>query len=305
MITASEFQRISRKTVAELGFTVDYEQEQLENFFDRVAGARRFIDVGANRGLYAGLANHVIKSGYIALVEANPILVERLRSVVPSWPEVNGNSVQVFATAAGDATGVVPFFLDTTDTLGSCVRSSWEVNPSRSIDVPTSPLDTLFAPEARTVIKIDVEGFEYRVLEGARQLLQSKDIRIVMELHGWGDPERKKYPLQVFWLMTRQGFATSRVGISHSYDFVRAGAWRCAVSFIRWSPVFLAKHIVDRMGMRSLAYRILGSPGLRTVWPGLTVRADHRLAELNGEVLRTGGLIGKAQGEPIRGMAED
>ena len=290
MLTASEFQRVARETTAELGFTDDYESEQVQHFYDIVRGAKRFIDVGANRGLYGKLATRMMQGGQIALIEANPMLAERLGKSLVGWPDSNANQIEVFATAAGDRSSGVPFFLDLTDTLGSCIKTSWEVNPTKSINVPIQALDDLFPPEPGTVIKIDVEGFEYHVLQGAKRLLGVDDIRLVVELHGWGDPENRKYPLQVLWMMTLNGFAMSRVGVSHSYGFVRADWQHCLVSFLRWAPVFTVKHVVDRAGMRAKAYRLLTAPVLRRVWPEVARRAAYRHAELKGEILRTGGL---------------
>ena len=47
--------------------------------------------------------------------------------------------------------------------------------------------------------------------------------RLFVELHGWGDKARGKYPLQVLLLMDEMGFAARRIGKSYSYDFVKAG----------------------------------------------------------------------------------
>lgn len=290
MVTPTEFHKIAAEVTVQLGFTPDYEREQLGHFQQIVLRAKRFIDVGANRGLYANLANRVMTGGSIALIEANPEMASRLREAIETWPTENGNRIEVFSLAASDKAGILPFFTDPTDTFGSCVRESWEVRLSSSIDVQTQTLDTLFPPQPGTVIKIDVEGFEFRVLQGAQRLLASDDIRLVMELHGWGDPERRKYPLQVLWLMITWGFKTTRVGVSHTYDFTRAGPIRRTRSLLRWGPVFLTKHVVDRTGTRSIAYHVLSSRLLRMVAPHVAERASFRLSELNQEVHRTGGL---------------
>jgi hypothetical protein len=127
----------------------------------------------------------------------------------------------------------------------------------RRINVACEPLDKLFRPAPRTLIKMDVEGFEYRALVGARRLLSAKNTRLLVELHGWGDVERGKYPLHVMWYMNMRGFAISRIGRSYSYDFTKANLFGRCISLAKSGPTFVLKHILDRSGLRPLLYRVM------------------------------------------------
>jgi FkbM family methyltransferase len=262
-VSEAEFFRIARQTAVGLGLEIDYEHEQMAHLGRALSGTERFLDIGANQGLYARVANQVLRNGTIALVEANPDLAEMLRRDVATWPD-NGNRIEVFAVAAGDVATKLPFFMHGSDALGTLVHKG----PDATLyaEVACEPLDKLFAPQARTLIKIDVEGFEYRVVLGARRLLSS-GARVFLELHGWGDAERRKYPFHVISLMYRRGFAVSRVGNSYTYDFVRAGFPKRTAAFLRWGPVFAAKYLIRRLGLRPLVYRLL--------WPDLAARAGQ------------------------------
>jgi FkbM family methyltransferase len=262
------FQRLAQQTAESLGLGDDYEPGPLACFGRALTRADRFLDVGANRGLYACLANRVLRNSEIALVEANPELAERLRQDITQWPTENGNKITVYPVAAGDVPTKLPFFMDETDTLGSFVLDPDQTDASkyldlskrrkvRRIDVACEPLDKLFQPADRTLIKIDVEGFEYRVLQGAKKLLSASDTRLLIELHGWGDAERRKYPLNVMWFMHRLGFTVHRMGHSYSYDFKPAGFFGRCMSLLRSGPTFVIKHIMDRTGLRPFVYRIL------------------------------------------------
>ncbi len=262
------FQRMAREMGDTLQLGEDYEPGPLAHFGRTLMQADRFIDVGANRGLYAYLANRVLTNSEIGLVEANPELVEKLKLFVTRWPTENGNRITVYPYAAGDVSAKLPFFIDALDTLGSFVLNPDDTDNSRyldghirknvrHVDVPCEPLDNLFKPAPRTLIKMDIEGFEYRALVGAKRLLSTKDTRLLVELHGWGDAERRKYPLHVMLYMNALGFAVSRIGRSYSYDFTRTTFLGRCISLAKSGPTFTIKHVLDRSGLRPLMYRVM------------------------------------------------
>jgi FkbM family methyltransferase len=254
------FRHITQQRVITLGLDRDYEHEQLEHFGNALREAKRFLDIGANRGLYAFLANCVIRNGYIALVEPNPELAEILRREVSTWPD-NNNKIEVFSVAAADTSAKMLFLIDESDdTLGRLATASSE--GIRHTQVQCEPLDKLFAPADGTLLKIDVEGFEYRAILGAKRLL-SAGARVILELHFWGDG--KKFPIHVLWLLFSLGFAISRIGTSYSYDVMRAGFFKRCLSLMRWGPPFALRYLVRRTGLRPIMYRVL--------WPDLAIRA--------------------------------
>lgn len=240
------------------GFTPDYEDEQLRRLPEVLRGARRFIDVGANRGLYSYVANALLKDGEIIAIEANPELARDLERAISSWPQAGRNRVRVLACAAGDREANLPFTLGLEDTLGSFTQSDYAVAGARTIDVPVRPLDTLLPPEPGTVLKIDVEGFEYRALMGAAAHLAQPGCALVIELHAWGDTEIGRYPHHVLALLRRSGFATTRFGEAHQFVARRAGSSEAWQAFAAAAPKFAAKHLLRRLGLRALLHRLTG-----------------------------------------------
>ena len=104
----ASFQRLAKETAAALGLGGDYEPGPLAHFGRALAQADRFIDIGANRGLYGCLANRVLRNSEIAMVEANPQLAENLRLAIAQWPTENGNTITVYPVAAGDVREALP-----------------------------------------------------------------------------------------------------------------------------------------------------------------------------------------------------
>jgi hypothetical protein len=44
---------------------------------------------------------------------------------------------------------------------------------------------------------MDIEGAEYRALLGSKRFWASLETTFLIEVHPWGDPERKRYPLHL------------------------------------------------------------------------------------------------------------
>jgi FkbM family methyltransferase len=140
-----------------------------------------FVDVGANAGAYTVLAAGAvgcrcmafepIRSTYSALLDN--IRLNDLASRVDARNE-----------GVGEESGTVAFTAHQ-DTLN---HVAVEADRSRAvIRVPVTTLDVALRGKAPTVLKIDVEGFETRVLAGADATLRSAGLlALLLELNGSG-----------------------------------------------------------------------------------------------------------------------
>lgn len=138
-----------------------------------------FIDVGAHWGVMAlHAATRHRGAVKVLAIEAHPLNVGQLMRAVVS----NGlqDSMTVVAAAAGDRPGTAPLVANTT--MGHSLHGLGLQGIARSggfhLSVPVVTIDDLLAerPELegrRTIIKIDVEGFEPQVVAGAEKLLAS------------------------------------------------------------------------------------------------------------------------------------
>lgn len=136
------------------------------------------VDVGANYGYYSCLwASHGTKNSVVAF-EASPRNFSALKlNLITNKLQFQ---VDVHEIAVGKETGSSPF------TLGSEEQSGWGgllVNTQTStIEVPVVSLDEFFIKSAYKyidVLKIDTEGADTWVLQGAEKLLRSHKINHV------------------------------------------------------------------------------------------------------------------------------
>ena len=145
-------------------------------------------EVGASMGLYAlAFAGRVGAGGHVTAFEPDPESVSALEANV----SVNGwqDRVTVVGAAVGQSSGQVRF----ASARGQ--ESRIEMRPEvcdRVITVPMVTLDDAFAGRRIDVIKIDVEGFEQQVIQGAQAILSEERRRpraILVEVHpfAWAD----------------------------------------------------------------------------------------------------------------------
>ncbi len=139
-----------------------------------------FIDVGANIGSYTVLAS--------AHVGAKTISIEPVPSTFENLVRnISINQIHEKVTAYRIALGSMKGTIDFTSSLDTwnCVASKEEPG---TIKVPVDTLDGILQNiETPLLIKMDVEGFETEVLQGASMTLQQSGLKaIILELVGAG-----------------------------------------------------------------------------------------------------------------------
>ena len=146
-------------------FNPAYNLEELDFLRAQVPAGGVFVDVGANVGTYAMvLARHVGARGKVIAVEPHPVIHARL---LFNRAASRLEQVRLVAAAAGPSDGELLIETDG-DNLGASHVVSGPASGG-AIKVPSLRLERILAEAGVSKIdalKIDVEGFEDRVLTG-------------------------------------------------------------------------------------------------------------------------------------------
>jgi FkbM family methyltransferase len=137
------------------------------------------FDIGANAGFYTLAFSRLVgRQGHVYAFEP---VAENANNILRHVALNKLQNVTILQTAVTNRKGMIGFQIARNNAMGFISDSSVMYK------VPTVSLDHLFADEVipiPDVIKIDVEGAESFVLEGANKLLTLRRIVLFVALHG-------------------------------------------------------------------------------------------------------------------------
>ena len=146
-----------------------------------------FVDVGANVGYFSALAARIVSDqGSVVSIESMP----RTCDVLNTNFQLNGiRNGRIAPVAAWDSVGNLEMFGPSTGVLAtaSAIKSRADQFDLKSkVTVPCAPLSSILTEaevKAARILKIDVEGAEWRVVCGMNELMESgrEDLEIVLE----------------------------------------------------------------------------------------------------------------------------
>lgn len=180
------------------------------------------LDVGSNIGYYALLAAQKVGStGRVIGCEPSPGVFEILNTNIR---RSGFGNVTLFPCAVGANSGTLEFYESEIPNWGSLFQNS-ELRQTRTTPVPAKTVDEIVGEAAGfhpAALRMDVEGAELMVLEGARNVLREHRPCLFIEFHnfalGW-DKVRKAISALI-----RIGYSSSTV-IERTWDQPWISPW--------------------------------------------------------------------------------
>lgn len=157
-------------------------------FAGRVAGAIRpntvTYDIGSWHGFFAGVMA-AQGARQVHVFEPLPANVDRIRKMIALNPEKH---IAIHPCAAGDRDTEMDLIVMPETSMAKLEESGFQTERTSagSLRVPARSIDSVIASgeaEPPSLMKIDVEGAELLVLEGARQTLRANQPEIFAEVH--------------------------------------------------------------------------------------------------------------------------
>ena len=162
-----------------------YEYRYLESFYEILksnilGNPGTFIDVGCNIGNHSLFLNSIIKFQSMVLID-----ISKRNCILAS---LNNPEAIVINAAASDFNGSDEVYIYDDNSGVGTVKSLWKNDPEWGKQVQTNEvlfmtLDTLNIQKVDAV-KIDVEGSEFRVLKGMKEMLTIHKPILWIEMHG-------------------------------------------------------------------------------------------------------------------------
>jgi FkbM family methyltransferase len=207
------------------------------------------LDAGANIGYMTMLfAARVGKRGVVHSFEPHPQVCAALRrNVDRSEKTGNAGRVIVHDCALADVPGraqliETDYFAINEGTARLVTTSEAETGSIKSHQVQVETVDDLFPTESFALLKVDVEGFEAKVLKGAERLLSQRRVRhVIYEDHtrgGSGLPD----------LLSSHGYTVFSIGHGTLGPLLRRGLTEDVAIDASWeSASFVATLEAERV----------------------------------------------------------
>lgn len=188
-----------------------YEPHKMHVIRSLLRPGMTFVDIGANKGDFTLLAaEEVGDAGSVLAIEPEPQNLSWLeRSVALN----TYRNVDIFGVALGESNEMARLYLGEKSGWHSLLPG--QGRDTAAIDVQKRTLDSLLAEIDRPrvhMMKIDVEGGEIGVLQGARRTLtENTDVVLLLDVH----PHLGVRPEEVLELLRDLGFSIRRMQAPH------------------------------------------------------------------------------------------
>ena len=160
----------------------DFERKELQFAMDRARDGGTILDVGANIGVYTvACARAAGDRGHVIALEPGPMTFQKLTQTCALLELKNVTLLQV---AAGRTSGTALFVSGRSERdVHQHLADARPHDAEDGLQVESRRLDDVCGPDAGavTLMKIDVEGHELEVLEGAERILANGSVQVIVE----------------------------------------------------------------------------------------------------------------------------
>jgi FkbM family methyltransferase len=183
----------------------------------------RFVDIGANIGMISLLASRLVGPwGVVDAFEPNPDCSQAIRSVLAR----NGiKNVRLHEAGLADTETTMQLTVPRRNTGEATLAAGAELfgGEADTFEVPVRVGDDILQqdPQPPAFIKIDVEGFEHRVLSGLRQTLTRQHPIVITEVVASHLSRDGHTPADLFELMGSLGYQAYGIELPRRRSFGR------------------------------------------------------------------------------------
>ena len=170
-----------------------------------------FVDVGANVGYFSLIASRLVgDQGIVFTFEPSPRALEKL---ISNLRRNNIENVVLFSTACGYKVELHRLNQASWHNIGASSFCG-HIGSEATENVPVLPLDNLLGglDIAPSLIKIDVEGYEFEALRGMVEILVRHRPEVLMEITPRWLRDQGHEPIDVHAFMSPLGYEALLVG---------------------------------------------------------------------------------------------
>ena len=172
------------------------------------------LDIGANHGIYT--AQLAEKFGTVYAFEPHPDNVKILKEVQKAHPNIH-----IMEKVISKTNGPYKLYCCSKDDGSHTINKTykdvkiWGYNSKNFIKVPGITLDTFWENLNKPIefMKVDIEGAETSIFEGAKKMLKNNTMTIILEVHHFVDSEA------IYKIFKKLGYKFFNIDGPEIYEF--------------------------------------------------------------------------------------
>ena len=228
-LTLEGFSMFITKRYAGHYFNNKYERFSSDLFLNFIKEDSVVVDVGANYGYYSLLAHSKNRNGKIYSIEP---VKENLEVLSKSIKENSFKNIYIIDVAISDFIGEAEFNVtEASDSAGFYEHPFTKTYEKRTVKVET--LDNLFKDKKIDILKIDTEGNEIKVIQGAKNVIKNNpQMKIFIEFAPLCLKMAGENPDSLISTLINYGFSVIMLNedIRKVYELKKGSDWQNLIS---------------------------------------------------------------------------
>lgn len=167
------------------------------------------VDVGANHGEWSLAIKRYLPAARIHAFEASPSTFRETQKALGIYADITINNVGLY-----DRPGQMKFYHSPENDGRSSLIQKSALAGATELTVDVTTLDAYASQQGMTqidLLKIDTEGADYAILEGARDLMSKGAIKVIQFEYGFVSVDTGRLLKSYYELLTAHGFVVGKM----------------------------------------------------------------------------------------------
>lgn len=192
---------------------------------DNLRQGDTFLDAGANIGYYSLLASEIVgKSGNVISIEASPTIAKRFKRNVE---QNNCSNIRVINVAISDHAGTIKLYQGPPGNPAetTTIERGFELECEISCSPLSEMIDIKEFAKVR-ILKMDIEGAEWKALQGMKPLLANShpELELITEVTFTGKDDSDGEAAKIINFLAEFGFNAYRIENEYTFaPYLRQG----------------------------------------------------------------------------------
>ncbi|MGH8001005.1 MAG: FkbM family methyltransferase [Brasilonema sp.] len=218
------------------------QQKVLDNLLKLLHPEMIFVDIGAGQGNYIFQANKIIDRISLYAIEPDPLKFSILQENCNYWETLSNNNIYPLQIAISDQDENSDFYITKSPRIKRIFKPDLsqiedEIREEvviEKVTISCYKLDSLFREMKPDLIKIDIESYELKILQGSTNILEQGQAKFLIKIHNNSSSKGEDNKTKIFNFMSLFGYyPRDFYGITLFVNFEKCKRYNYLLHFLK------------------------------------------------------------------------